>query len=421
MNTFKIIALADSSQAWAQVLRVGKFSHPVYGEFEVTPEHLQSMVRNFKGGVRPKAPTKLVVDYNHGDQSGRAAGWIMDLEVRNNSELWAQVEWTEEAAEAIRRREYQFTSAEISWAYRDKESGEDRGPTLLAMAITNRPFVEGMQPLALSETAAQALAESREELERARAARAKRYGIRPREDGHLTKPAEYANVPDSEFADPVNYRYPIDASHVMAAYRYFAKAENRAFYNSSEVKIIAKRIVAALPEENRDEAREVFGLSEPRAGSKDKERTMEEQLRALLKLDENADVLEAVKMLRDNRTVILSERDDLQAKLTETSAERDTLRQQLNESKRDALIAKYESEGKLTPKMRDAWAAEMALNEPERFTALMETLPVVVDLTERGSDKGADTGDTKLTEAEIALGKQLGLTEEMLLKAKARA
>lgn len=148
---------------------------------------------------------------------------------------------------------------------------------------------------------------------------------------------------------------------------------------------------------------------------------MEEQIRALLKLDENADVLAAVKALRDNRTIVLEERDTLQVRLAEVSAERDDLKRQLREASRDALLAKYEQEGKLTPAMREAWAAEMALNEPERFAKLMDTLPVVVDLTERGSDGGVNAGDVKLTEAEISLGRQLGISEADLLKAKARA
>ncbi len=331
MNTFQIISLADVSQSWAQVLRVGHFSHPSYGDFEVTAETLEHMVANFTNGVRPVPPTRLVVDYNHGDQSGRAAGWITALEVRNGTELWAQVEWTDEAAEAIRRREYQFTSAEFAWAYQDKGDGTDRGPTLLAMAITNRPFVEGMAPLALSEKVSQALLASDAAKPRA-AEPVANTGVKPR-----------------------------------------------------------------------------------------KENTMEEQIRTLLKLDENADVLAAVKALRDNRTIALEERDTLTARLTEVSAERDDLKRQLGEASRDALLAKYEQEGKLTPAMREAWAAEMALNEPERFSKLMDTLPVVVDLTERGSDNGADTGDTKLTEAEVNLGRQLGISEADLLKAKGRS
>jgi phage I-like protein len=200
----------------------------------------------------------------------------------------------------------------------------------LAFAITNQPFVEGMQPLALSEQVSQALLAS-----------------------DAAKPRAAAPVADGGEA----------------------------------------------PEENE----------------------MEQQLRQLLGLDEKTDVLEAVKALKDNRTVVLSERDTLTARLTEVTAERDDLKRQLGEASRDALLAKYEQEGKLTPAMREAWAAEMALNEPERFTALMDTLPVVVDLTERGSDGGVNAGDVKLTEAEISLGRQLGISEADLLKAKSRA
>lgn len=330
MDRFIVLSLADVSQSWAQVLRAGHFVHSSYGEFDMTPDDLASMVANFANGVRPKAPTRLVVDYDHGNLTGKAAGWITALEVRaGGTELWAQVEWTDEAADLIRRKEYQFTSAEFTSEYVDKETGETRGATLLAFAITNRPFVEGMQPLALSEQVSQAMSASDE-----------------------AKPPAAEPVADGGEA----------------------------------------------PEENE----------------------MEQQLRQLLGLDEKTDVLEAVKALKDNRTVVLSERDTLTARLTEVSAERDDLKRQLGEASRDALLAKYEGEGKLTPAMRDGWAAEMALNEPERFAKLMDTLPVVVDLTERGSDNGADTGDTKLTEAEVNLGRQLGISEADLLKAKGR-
>lgn len=332
MNTFQIISLADSSQSWAQVLRTGRFVHPAYGEFEVTPESLQNMAANFANGVRPVPPTRLVVDYNHGDQNGRAAGWITALEVRNGTELWAQVEWTDEAANAIRRREYQFTSAEFAWAYQDKGDGTDRGPTLLAMAITNRPFVEGMAPLALSEQVSQALADSRQ------------------------------NTATPPVAEPV-------------------------------------QVVAAKPARRKG---------------------VEDKIRTLLKLEEDADVLAAVKLLRDSQAVTLEERDGLNVRLTELTAERDALQLRLSEANRDALLARYEQEGKLTPAMREAWAAEMALAEPERFARLMETLPVVVNLTEIGSERGADSGDVQLTEAELSLGRQLGLSEADLLKAKGR-
>ena len=329
MNQFHIFALADATSGWAQVLRVGHFAHPSYGDFDVTAEDLAVMVANFREGVRPKPPTRLVVDYNHGDQSGKAAGWITELDTRaDGTELWAQVEWTEEAAAAIAAKQFQFTSAEFAWAYQDKESGQDRGPTLLAMAITNRPFVEGMQPLALSEQV------------------------------------------------------------------------SRAIY----------------VEAKRSDAQPLQGLP-GRAG---KENVMETQLRQLLGLAEDADVLAAVRMLRDTQGVALTERNDLQVRLAEITSERDAFKAKLATAERDTLVAKYEAEGKLTPIMRSKWADEMALTDPERFVALMETMPISVELGERGSDGGGDA-QVKLTEAEIAIARQLGLKEEDVVRAKATA
>ncbi len=77
-------------------------------------------------------------------------------------------------------------------------------------------------------------------------ARSRRYGISAKEGGHLTKPSEYADVPDSEFADPVNYRYPVDAGHVRAAWAYWNQPDNQKQYSQRERTIIHDRIVAAM-------------------------------------------------------------------------------------------------------------------------------------------------------------------------------
>jgi phage I-like protein len=143
----------DLKVSTIQVFRTGKFKHPVYGQFTITPEDLSAMVANFKAN-RPKSPTELVVDYEHmsamGSQVSPAAGWVKSLEVRGNA-LFATVEWTDKAAEMVKSREYRFISPEWHMHYRDKESGKDLGPTLMAIALTNRPFIEGMAPVMLSE------------------------------------------------------------------------------------------------------------------------------------------------------------------------------------------------------------------------------------------------------------------------------
>jgi hypothetical protein len=150
-------------RSWVQVLRTGRWWDERYGWFEVTPATLSALVRNHgRAGV-------TFADYDHGiayaDGSGNAiaAGEILELEIRPGEgqdergeplvELWALVEWTERAAEAIRRQEYRYTSAWYHPNYKTNQ-GEEIGPTLLGFAITNRPVIDSMAPLALNERGA---------------------------------------------------------------------------------------------------------------------------------------------------------------------------------------------------------------------------------------------------------------------------
>lgn len=128
-----------------------------YGKFSITTTDLAQMVKNFRE-VTPVAPTRLPIDYDHlsmkpqkpGD--GIAAGWIVDLELRRDGhELWAKVEWTTDGAKRIRAKEYQFVSPSFVKDYVHK-NGQKIGTTLLAAAVTNHPFLEGMAAIALSRS-----------------------------------------------------------------------------------------------------------------------------------------------------------------------------------------------------------------------------------------------------------------------------
>jgi hypothetical protein len=52
--------------------------------------------------------------------------------------------------------------------------------------------------------------------------------------GNVTKPSEFESISEGQFADPCNFKYPIDAEHVMAAWAYISKDENRAAGGYSE-------------------------------------------------------------------------------------------------------------------------------------------------------------------------------------------
>ena len=86
----------------------------------------------------------------------------------------------------------------------------------------------------------------REKLHQAQQERAKKYGISAKPDGHLTKPAEYEKIQEDEFADPVNYKYPIDnEEHVRGALTYFNQPQKREAggYTTEEVAKILEKII----------------------------------------------------------------------------------------------------------------------------------------------------------------------------------
>jgi hypothetical protein len=82
--------------------------------------------------------------------------------------------------------------------------------------------------------------------EKAIAAREKKYGYRRGTNASLTKPKEYEDLPESQFADPVGYNYPIDKEHIRAAITYWARMENRKAYSDPKARaFITERIVRA--------------------------------------------------------------------------------------------------------------------------------------------------------------------------------
>jgi phage I-like protein len=86
----------------------------------------------------------VVVDYEHQSlQGGRApaAGWIKEIQAREDG-LWGRVEWTDQAQEYLRRREYRYFSPVL------KLDPETRRPqALMQVALTNVPAIKGLDPL----------------------------------------------------------------------------------------------------------------------------------------------------------------------------------------------------------------------------------------------------------------------------------
>jgi phage I-like protein len=63
------------------------------------------------------------------------------------AELWALSDWGDQARGQIRAKEYRWTSVAIWPNAKNKVTGLEMGPVLTSVALTNKPFVEGMAPL----------------------------------------------------------------------------------------------------------------------------------------------------------------------------------------------------------------------------------------------------------------------------------
>lgn len=144
------IQLADDqtvTESWIQIMTLGKYKHPGYGKIVFTPERLQRFadsVNNQITGIQPD------VDYDHKAKVDYAAGWISKAEVRPDG-LWALVEWTPKAFQAIKDKEYKYFSPEFVDSWENPKTGQKFTDVLRGGAITNRPFLKDIAQLQLSE------------------------------------------------------------------------------------------------------------------------------------------------------------------------------------------------------------------------------------------------------------------------------
>jgi hypothetical protein len=117
--------------------------------------------------------------------------------------------------------------------------------TKLDTLIQLQPAIATSSTPAAAAPITAAVTGGQDEAQKAAKARAEKHGISVKKDGHLTKPDEFKDIPDDQFADPVNYRYPVDKEHADAALKYFNQPDNRQAggYSHEEALKIMTRIV----------------------------------------------------------------------------------------------------------------------------------------------------------------------------------
>lgn len=130
-------------------------------EFTITHDDLTEIVSNF--AKRPNG--EINVDYEHASEMPEvaaggpvlSAGRIVKIDPPaarkgdGREVLWAWYEPTQRARDLIKNREYRYISPAIDWSAVDKQTGKPQGTTITSIALTNRPFLEELPEIRLSD------------------------------------------------------------------------------------------------------------------------------------------------------------------------------------------------------------------------------------------------------------------------------
>lgn len=178
---------ADPHPIWIQAAVEGVWKgHAAFDLIEFTEELFDQVIANFRRNPAYKVgddgvgATRVIrLDYEHLSemdlsesktvaQDGLPApGFVMELEKRRGGngkvQLWALVLPNKKLWAQIDSGEYLWTSVAIDPKARDRETNNVIGPEMSSLAITNNPFILGMQEMSTDSTSLPVMATAKGE------------------------------------------------------------------------------------------------------------------------------------------------------------------------------------------------------------------------------------------------------------------
>jgi hypothetical protein len=129
-----------------QILHWGDFAHPNLPGKKITVDDkfAETLVENFNNGVCDIVQVPLVDGKNHHTEDPtRNVGQVIGLE-KDAKGIYALVDARKSDAAAELGKTLIGASAMMNLDYTDTRTGKKVGPTLLHMAVTNRPYITGL-------------------------------------------------------------------------------------------------------------------------------------------------------------------------------------------------------------------------------------------------------------------------------------
>jgi len=128
-----------------QIFKQGSFDHVMYGRMDFDDTVFAEFIKNFNDNTRG---IEIQANYSH-ESWKEAAGWLKTI-TQEGEKLYAEIEWTEKAAKKIRDKEFKYISPEFDLNWKDPETSKEYGAVISGVALTNIPFLKGMDKV-LSE------------------------------------------------------------------------------------------------------------------------------------------------------------------------------------------------------------------------------------------------------------------------------
>lgn len=128
------------------ILNKGVLIHPATGaKINIDDAFIAKLKQNFVNGVCDIVQVPLANDRNeHSEDPDRNVGEVLDVTERDGK-VYAVIDGRRADSKEKFGKAWLGASAMLSTNYKDTKTGERVGPTLLHVAITNRPYVTGLE------------------------------------------------------------------------------------------------------------------------------------------------------------------------------------------------------------------------------------------------------------------------------------
>jgi len=146
---------ADSDGlVWHPIMRVGKWRHPKFGEFSITPQDLEEMKAAFMAGIPTSIGIPIDERGDHSFSADGSFGWLRKLEIRGDT-LWAGIEYTDMGRKKVQSRELPFISPHF-FLGAEPDPVYGARTFIESAALTSRPFFWDQPHLSAAMIAADA-------------------------------------------------------------------------------------------------------------------------------------------------------------------------------------------------------------------------------------------------------------------------